>query len=154
MALPGGWAHGPCPTGFSTDTRLVGRGPCLPTVVPAGSRPLTRPTAGALPRNRLALSAAGGASAILAHRRAGRLSPADAAGSRPLTRPTAGALPRNRLALSAAGGASAILAHRRAGRLSPADAAGSRPLTRPTAGALPRNRLALSAAGGASAISS
>ena len=42
----------------------VGRGPCLPTVVPADSRPLTRPTAGALPRNRLASSAAGGASAI------------------------------------------------------------------------------------------
>ena len=42
----------------------VGRGPCLATVVPADSRPLTRPTAGALPRNRLASSAAGGASAI------------------------------------------------------------------------------------------
>ena len=42
----------------------VGRGPCLPTVVPADSRPLSRPTAGALPRNRLASSATGGASAI------------------------------------------------------------------------------------------
>ena len=39
-------------------------GDSLPTVVPADSRPLSRPTAGALPRNRLASSATGGASAI------------------------------------------------------------------------------------------
>ena len=40
-------------------------GDSLPTVVPAGCWPLSRPTAGALPRNRLASSATGGASAIL-----------------------------------------------------------------------------------------
>ena len=39
-------------------------GDSLPTVVPAGCWPLSRPTAGALPRNRLASSATGGASAI------------------------------------------------------------------------------------------
>ena len=45
----------------------------LPTVVPADWLALSCPPAGALPRNRLASSAAGGASAIPAHRRASRL---------------------------------------------------------------------------------
>ena len=66
-------AEGSGPYEMSTDRTLVGRGPCLPTVVPAGCWPLSRPTAGALPRNRLASSATGGASAIPAHRRASRL---------------------------------------------------------------------------------
>ena len=57
-------AEGSGPYEMSADRTLVGRGPCLPTVVPAESRPLPRPTAGALPRNRLASSATGGASAI------------------------------------------------------------------------------------------
>ena len=39
-------------------------GALLPTVVPTGSRPLSWPPIGALPRNRLASSATGGASAI------------------------------------------------------------------------------------------
>ena len=59
-----GRAHGPCPTGYSIDTRLVGRGSRLPTVVPADWQALSCPPVGALPRNRLALSATGGASAI------------------------------------------------------------------------------------------
>ena len=59
-----GRAHGPCPKRHSIVKHSVGRGPCLPTIVPADSRPLSRPTAGALPRNRLASSATGGASAI------------------------------------------------------------------------------------------
>ncbi|MBS6824047.1 MAG: hypothetical protein KH198_09325 [Oscillibacter sp.] len=46
------------------DRTPVGRGPCLPTVVPADRQALSCPPAGALPRNRLASSAAGGASAI------------------------------------------------------------------------------------------
>ena len=58
-------AEGSGPYEMSTDRTLVGRGPCLPIVVPAGCWPLLRPTAGALPRNRLASSATGGASAIL-----------------------------------------------------------------------------------------
>ena len=61
LTLP---AEGSGPYEMSADRTLVGRGPCLPTVVPADSRPLSRPTAGALPRNRLASSATGGASAI------------------------------------------------------------------------------------------
>ena len=44
----------------------------LPTVAPTDSRPLPWPPIGALPRNSLASSATGGASAILAHRRANR----------------------------------------------------------------------------------
>ena len=40
------------------------RGQRLPTVVPTDSRPLSRPPIGALPRNRLAASATGGASPI------------------------------------------------------------------------------------------
>ena len=94
-------AEGSGPYEMSADRTLVGRGPCLPTVVPAESRPLPRPTAGALPRNRLASSATGGASAI-------SLPTVVPAGCWPLSRPTAGALPRNRLASSATGGASAI----------------------------------------------
>ena len=58
-------ADGSGPYEMSIDRTIVGRGPCLPTVVPAGCWPLSRPTAGALPRNRLASSATGGASAIL-----------------------------------------------------------------------------------------
>ena len=61
LTLP---AEGSGPYEMSADRTLVGRGPCLPTVVPADSRPLSRPTAGALPRNRLASSATDGASAI------------------------------------------------------------------------------------------
>ncbi len=66
----GGSGNHPVPTRQGTCTRhsivkhSVERGPCLPTVVPADSRPLSRPTAGAHPRNRLASSATGGASAI------------------------------------------------------------------------------------------
>jgi len=91
------------------------------TVVSAGCRRLPQPTAGTLPRKRLASSAAGGASALSS-------SPAPktppyrwcfffvcasaltvvSAGWRRLPQPTAGTLPRKRLASSAAGGASAL----------------------------------------------
>ena len=56
-------------TGASAPTALRNEevrrgGALLPTVVPTGSRPLSWPPIGALPRNRLASSATGGASAI------------------------------------------------------------------------------------------
>ena len=47
-----------------TALRSGRRGRRLPTVVPADSRPLSWPPIGALPRNRLASSATGGASPI------------------------------------------------------------------------------------------
>ena len=50
------------PTEVQYDVRRGGA--LLPTVVPTDSRPLSWPPIGALPRNRLASSATGGASAI------------------------------------------------------------------------------------------
>ena len=62
----------------------------LPTVVPAGWLALLCQPAGALPRNCLASSATGGASAIPAHRRASRL----AGIVMPASRGTSSKLPR------------------------------------------------------------
>ena len=49
---------------FYENHSAMRRGRRLPTVVPADSRPLSWPPIGALPRNRLASSATGGASPI------------------------------------------------------------------------------------------
>ena len=57
----GGGTHGCRPTEKLQNMR---RGRRLPTVVPTDSRPLSWPPIGALPRNRLASSATGGASPI------------------------------------------------------------------------------------------
>ena len=54
----------PCPPGAVYFHGVRRGGALLPTVVPTDSRPLSWPPVGALPRNRLASSATGGALAI------------------------------------------------------------------------------------------
>ncbi len=108
--------------------------------------------AGTLPRNRLASSAAGGASA-LSSSRTPRRSPSCQPPPARCRGAAAGTLPRNRLASSAAGGASA-LSSSRTPRRSPSCQPPPARYRGAAAGTLPRNRLASSAAGGASALSS
>ena len=150
-------------------------GDSLPTVVPAGWQALSCPPTGALPRNRLASSATGGASAILCP-----------PSCQPVGRHCHARRPGHFLEIASLHPPQAALrrfsAHRRASRLAgivmPADRgtssksprfirhrrrfgdslptvvpAGWQALSCPPTGALPRNRLASSATGGASAIS-
>ena len=65
-SFTGGAVGGPSGTPAPTEAYLVVRrgGALLPTVVPTDSRALSCPPIGALPRNRLASSATGGASPI------------------------------------------------------------------------------------------
>ena len=154
------------------------------TVVSAGSQPLPRPAVGTLPRNRLASSAAGGASALssspapkrIPHptgwgilfgmcRSTGELA-ASTCAKRVKSRGEAGLL---RMATAIRGMPGSEFEPRRPLHKSPpiwvviffacssaltVVSAGSQPLPRPAVGTLPRNRLASSAAGGASALSS